>query len=149
MTQDYLNHIFENYTGVEKFYWTADGTAFTSIEKARNYSKILGDPAIKEISHGGKIEDAVDAEAPGASVGHTEGGYRDETNAGENGGGEDGGGENGGENKTPAEIYESLSVPALKGLCASREIALNGATKKADIIALLLAADVAANQTEE
>lgn len=58
MTQDYLNQLFENYTGVEKFYWTADGTAFKSIDDAMKYANRLTDPTVKAVAHGGKLEDA-------------------------------------------------------------------------------------------
>ena len=58
MTQDYLNQLFENYTGVEKFYWTADGTAFKSIDDAMKYANRLPNPTVKTVAHGGKLEDA-------------------------------------------------------------------------------------------
>ncbi len=58
MTQDYLNQLFENYTGVEKFYWTADGSAFKNIDDAMKYAERLPDSTVKAVSHGGQLEDA-------------------------------------------------------------------------------------------
>lgn len=137
MTQEYLNHLYANYIGVDQFYWTADDTAFKSIEEARAYSKKLGNPLVKVVQFGGQLADAVDADMTEKSLGNTTGEYIDDTP----------------KVVTDDEItdaepdvdYENMTVVALKALCVDREIELNGATKKADIIAMLVAADSAAS----
>jgi len=48
----------------------------------------------------------------------------------------------------PAAAYKPLSPTELKGLAESRGVDLGGATKKADIIMVLVAADTAAGSGE-
>jgi hypothetical protein len=60
MTQDYLNHIFENLPAgdVPKVYWTADGTAFRNVDDANKHANRLTDNTVLAVAHGGKLEDA-------------------------------------------------------------------------------------------
>lgn len=119
MTQKYLNHLFENYTGVENFYWTADGTAFKSVEEARDYARILGNPSVKVLAMGGVLANALELDENNNPI-------IDPAT---------------GDHVVPA--YNALTNSKLKELCATRNIALNGANVKADIISLLEAADAA------
>jgi hypothetical protein len=59
MKQNYVDQLTANYTGVEKFYFTADGTAFLTLDHAVSYSKKLGNGEIKSVAHGGQVADAV------------------------------------------------------------------------------------------
>lgn len=131
MTQDYLNHLFENYTAVDaaNIYWTTDGTAFKSPEDAKAYAKRLPDAAVKFVPHGGTLAQAVDLDTADSPLGVTEGKYLDDTQTA----------------GAAAPIdYTKMNVQALKALCAERGIEVPGGAKKAEIISLLVAADVAA-----
>jgi hypothetical protein len=59
MTQEYVDQLTANYEGVDKFYFTVDGTAFLRMDDAVVYGKKLGNGEIKSVAHGGKVADAV------------------------------------------------------------------------------------------
>lgn len=142
MTQEYLNNLFENYPDVDTIYWTADSTAFKSIEDAKAYGKKLGTLDIQKVERGGQLADAVAADVTEKTLGETTGAYIDDTPVNEFVD-EVADEVNNTEELPEPTPYDNMTVAALKALCVERTIPMNGATRKDALIALLVAADAA------
>ena len=115
MKQEYLDHLFENYTGVENWHFTTDGTAFKNRSDAFMHARRLEDSVVKIVANGGKIENAVPIDEAGELLTTAEV-----------------------ENIENKEADLSiLSIPKLREIAAVRNIDLGKLTKKNEIFDLI------------
>lgn len=116
MTQEYLNQLFENYTGVSHYYWTADGTAFTNIDNAMKHAERLEDGTVKCVAHGGDLKDAETiVDGTEQHIPSTEGDAE----------------------KQGALVLTELSHKQLQDLCKHRNVVYKANASKATLIELL------------